>query len=96
MDSYGDVAYDAAQRPGDSNLLDILNHCSDDRISTDANDFMEDVEGLSMRGLKERVSNAVEATLQPIRDRYHGLIADERGWKTLLPKVLSVQARAPQ
>lgn len=77
-DSQGTVTYDIERRPGVSNLVDILYHCSEDRHSVSADDFTEDLEGLSMRGLKERVSEGIERLVKPIRENYLGLIDDER------------------
>lgn len=78
-DSEGDTTYDVEKRPGVSNLVDILYHCSSDenRSSMSENDFAKDLEGLSMRALKERVSDGIERLVKPIRENYQSLIDNE-------------------
>lgn len=77
-DDLGAVTYDPDRRPAISNLLDILYYC--DR-STNVNSREELVESLAdsdMKTFKERVAEAVETMVRPIRERYEQVVHDER------------------
>ncbi|KAJ9623639.1 Tryptophan--tRNA ligase, mitochondrial [Taxawa tesnikishii (nom. ined.)] len=68
-DSIEGVSYDPAARPGVSNLLDIAYHL-DASGAGSPQDLARDWQDLSMRALKEKVTEAVDAHLAPIRERY--------------------------
>ena len=71
----GDVTYDPANRPGVSNLIEILYHIKPDGApSREA--VASALRGLSKRAFKQAVADAVDKHLEPIRERYQGLVAD--------------------
>ena len=77
-DSHGNVSYDPERRPGVSNLLDILFHCSDGSIYADQSELAQDLSALGMRAFKERIADGVEATVRPIRERYEELVQSQQ------------------
>lgn len=77
-DSRGGVSYDPAQRPGVRNLVDMLYYCTNDKDHVTQEDLAKDLDGLSMREFKDRVADGVEATIQPIRERYDACIGNEK------------------
>jgi len=69
-DSDTEVRYDVANKPGVSNLLDILAAATDstpDKVAADYTRYGD---------LKVATGEAVVALLEPIQQRYHELIAD--------------------
>ncbi len=81
-DSDSEVRYDIATKPGVSSLLDILAAATGTTPQAAA-------EGYTQYGpLKNDTGEAVVALLEPIQQRYHGLIAD----KGELARLLSVGA----
>nr|OQO15546.1 hypothetical protein B0A51_17413 [Rachicladosporium sp. CCFEE 5018] len=73
-DSITGVSYDPVQRPGVSNLIDILYHCTEGAGFTDQGALAKDMDGSSLRSVKQRVSDAVERQIGPIRERYQEII----------------------
>ncbi|OQO04559.1 hypothetical protein B0A48_09481 [Cryoendolithus antarcticus] len=73
-DSITGVSYDPVQRPGVSNLVDILYHCTQGAGFEDQAALAKDLDGSSLRAVKRRVSDAVESQLRPIRERYQEII----------------------
>ena len=67
-DSIEGVTYDPERRPGVTNLLEIIHHLTPGSESPMA--LAKDMENLSMRALKERAVDVVDAELAPIRERY--------------------------
>jgi tryptophanyl-tRNA synthetase len=67
-DSLEDITYDPENRPGVSNLLDILKHIKDDEISS--NDLAAAFRASSLRVLKETVAGAVVERLREVREKY--------------------------
>jgi tryptophanyl-tRNA synthetase len=85
-DSDGVVAYDRANKPGVSNLLDILSAATD----TPAEQLAE---SYSQYGpLKKDTGDAVIALVDPIRSRYHELMSD-KGELARLIKIGNQRAR---
>ncbi|EME43087.1 hypothetical protein DOTSEDRAFT_89047 [Dothistroma septosporum NZE10] len=87
-DSMDGITYDPQNRPGVSNLLDIIYHATSIEASPgDAADgagqvaLAKDMEGMSLRIVKERATEAVENMVKPIRERYAELIHDD-AWLT--------------
>jgi tryptophanyl-tRNA synthetase len=72
-DSIDGISYDRAARPGVSNLLDLLFHF-DPAGAASPEDLARDLEGLSMRGLKTKVADAVDEGLKDVRGRYEELM----------------------
>lgn len=80
-DSTNSVTYDREARPGVSNLVDILFHINEASGQQEASSPQElaeqDLNGISLKALKERVGKAVDEHLTPVRDRYEQLIAED-------------------
>lgn len=72
-DSLPGVSYDPAERPGISNLLDILSVF--DPEGRDGQQLADQYSDLSPKQLKDMVSDAVVGGLDGIRDRYLELTA---------------------
>src|ERR1700722_1925843 len=67
-DSEPGITYDPKTRPGVSNLLEILKHTTQSPNSCE--ELAHDLSGLTMRQLKEHVSQAVVKCLSGIRESY--------------------------
>ncbi|OJD38893.1 tryptophan-trna ligase [Diplodia corticola] len=76
-DSVDGVSYDPETRPGVSNLVEIMFHLGAGGDGVDCDGLARECEGLSMRALKERAVEVVDARLAPVRERYRELILDE-------------------
>jgi tryptophanyl-tRNA synthetase len=72
-DSGRDVAYDRAEKPGISNLIEIMQVATGDAIDAIQGRYRDAGYG----AFKKDVGEAVVALLDPIRSRYEGLRADE-------------------
>jgi tryptophanyl-tRNA synthetase len=79
-DSESDVRYDRVEKPGVSNLLDILAACTGESAESLAGHYHQ------YGPLKNDTGEAVLAMLEPIQARYHELITD-RGELTRLLRV---------
>jgi tryptophanyl-tRNA synthetase len=79
-DSESDVRYDRVEKPGVSNLLDILAACTGESAESLAGRYHQ------YGPLKNDTGEAVLAMLEPIQARYHELITD-RGELTRLLRV---------
>jgi tryptophanyl-tRNA synthetase len=79
-DSGRDVRYDPAEKPGVSNLLEIMSVASGEPIDALERRFANAGYG----ELKEAVGESVVSLLAPIRDRFEALRADERELQRLL------------
>jgi tryptophanyl-tRNA synthetase len=71
-DSELGINYDPKSRPGVSNLLEILKHTTDS--SSSCEELAKDLSNLTMRQLKDHVSQAVVKCLSGIRETYHELM----------------------
>lgn len=69
-DSDNEVRYDRAEKPGVSNLLDILAACTGDKPESLAERYTQ------YGPLKSDTGEAVLAVLEPIQRRYHELLGD--------------------
>jgi tryptophanyl-tRNA synthetase len=79
-DSERDVRHDRAQKPGVSNLIEIMSVASGNSIA----DIESRYDGAGYGQFKEDVGEAVVALLDPIRERYEALRADTRELQRLL------------
>ena len=77
-DSDGVVAYDRENKPGVSNLLDILSAATGQSVETLATSYSQ------YGPLKKDAGDAVIALVDPIRTRYHELMADPAELSRLL------------
>lgn len=76
-DSIEGVSYDRERRPGVSNLVDLIFHF-DKGGAASPEELARDLKGLSMRALKERTAETVDAAIAPIRARYEELMAGDQ------------------
>lgn len=67
-DSYEGISYDPQNRPGVSNLLDILKHTIDDETSMQ--DLVADFKDSNLRLLKQAVTEAVVKDLRDVREKF--------------------------
>ena len=74
-DSFGDVSYDPANRPGVSNLLDLLAGLEGDGTATPQT-LVGRYAGKNSGALKADLVEAATAALRPIRDDFLRLQAD--------------------
>ena len=79
-DSDGIIKYDEVNKPGISNLLNILSCCTNKSIS----DLETEFEGVGCGEFKKAVADAIITLLMPIQDKYEKILAD----KNYLNKVL--------
>jgi tryptophanyl-tRNA synthetase len=79
-DSERDVRHDRAQKPGVSNLIEIMSVASGSSIA----DIESRYDGAGYGQFKDDVGEAVVALLDPIRERYEALRADTRELQRLL------------
>jgi tryptophanyl-tRNA synthetase len=75
-DSMDGITYDPEARPGVSNLIDLLYHSGAEDGYESQEALARDLEGLSLRALKEKVAESIDMQLQPIRERYKDIIHD--------------------
>lgn len=71
-DSQAEVSYDPVNRPGVSNLLDILSGITDSSPEV----HVQRLEGKHMKDLKRAVGDALEPVLQNFQDAFARLKAD--------------------
>lgn len=88
-DSEAGITYDPDSRPGVSNLLDLLYHAKYEYSSVTQQELAKDFESHSLRALKEAVAQAINDSIQPIRESYFQTIEN----KELLDEVARTGAR---
>lgn len=76
-DSMEGVSYDREKRPGVSNLVDLLYHF-DPAGAASPEQLANELQGLSMRALKERVADTVDTSISGIRARYQDLMGGDQ------------------
>jgi tryptophanyl-tRNA synthetase len=79
-DSGREVRYDEAEKPGISNLLEIMSVATGEPVAALESRF----DGAGYGAFKEAVGESVVELLAPIRERYEALRADERELQRLL------------
>lgn len=79
-DSDGIIKYDEVNKPGISNLLNILSCCTNKSIS----DLETEFEGVGYGEFKKAVADAIITLLMPIQEKYEKILSD----KDYLNKVL--------
>ncbi len=67
-DSIDGVSYDPENRPGVSNLLDLL-YCFDKQGAASPAELGKDLHDMSMAALKEQVADAVDEGIKEIREK---------------------------
>lgn len=73
-DSLPGISYDRANRPGVTNLIEIMSHMSPDNKSCEQ--IAEDLKDSSLRVLKEEVARVVVEHLKPMREEYMRLMSE--------------------
>jgi tryptophanyl-tRNA synthetase len=76
-DSIEGVSYDREKRPGVSNLVDLIYHF-DDSAATSPEALANDLKNLSMRALKERAADTIDAGIKDIRGAYEELMSGDQ------------------
>ena len=71
-DSIAGISYDPVERPGVSNLVDILKHVTESRESSEY--IAQDNANVSMRAFKEMIANEVITSLEGIRERFQEIM----------------------
>ncbi|KAF2747895.1 tryptophanyl-tRNA synthetase-like protein, partial [Sporormia fimetaria CBS 119925] len=75
-DSIEGVSYDRETRPGVSNLIDLMCYM-DEGLTMTPQELAIDMKDLSMRALKEKVAETLDASLKDVRERYNFYINSE-------------------
>jgi len=88
-DSDGDIRFDPNEKPGVSNLLSIIAALTDESIET----VTASLSGQGYGALKERVSDCVIATLEPLQAEHKRLMADQAFLKAVLERNAEKAAR---
>jgi tryptophanyl-tRNA synthetase len=76
-DSVEGVSYDRINRPGVSNLIDLMCYM-DESAGLTPHEVAKDMENVSLRALKETVAERIDKGLVDIRDRYKEIVEKER------------------
>lgn len=76
-DSTQGVSYDPATRPGVSNLLEIIHHMEGGTMSCE--EIARDLQGLSMKALKDRATESIVRNLGELSHRYEEILNRDRG-----------------
>jgi tryptophanyl-tRNA synthetase len=77
-DSIEGVSYDRQNRPGVSNLVDLMYHF-DDVGAASPEELADELKALSMRALKEKVAETIDKGIRDMRGRYQDLMgADQK------------------
>jgi tryptophanyl-tRNA synthetase len=74
-DSIEGVTYDRQNRPGVTNLVDLMYHFNDS-IAASPEEMANDLRELSMKALKEKVTDTVDVGIRDIRGRYKALMGE--------------------
>jgi tryptophanyl-tRNA synthetase len=76
-DSIEGVSYDREGRPGVSNLVDLMYHL-DESVAASPEELANDLKDVSMRALKEKVANTIDAEIRDIRERYEAFVGGDQ------------------
>lgn len=80
-DSLDGISYDPDNRPGVSNLLDLIYHSEGHADSSTHGSgqaaLAKEMDGMSLRLVKERAAKAVNDVVSPIRERYAEIIGQQ-------------------
>jgi tryptophanyl-tRNA synthetase len=72
-DSIEGVSYDREKRPGVANLVDLL-YRFDESVAASPEELASELKNLSMRALKEKVTDTVDEGIRDVRGRYEELM----------------------
>jgi tryptophanyl-tRNA synthetase len=91
-DSINSVSYDPENRPGVSNLLQLLSHF--DTEGRSAHDLGSEYANLGLGQFKKVISETISERLAPIRTRYEQFLAEDGGkYLDHVEKQVAVKAR---
>jgi tryptophanyl-tRNA synthetase len=76
-DSIEGVSYDRDGRPGVSNLVDLMYHF-DESAAASPEELARDLKDFSMRALKEKVADTIDAGIRDTRERYDELMGGDQ------------------
>ncbi|KAL6703135.1 Tryptophan--tRNA ligase, mitochondrial [Coniothyrium glycines] len=76
-DSIDGVSYDRINRPGVSNLVDLMYHF-DPSLAPSPEALAKDLERHSLRTFKGAVADAIDRAMQPIREKYADLVSGDQ------------------
>ncbi|KAI9718979.1 MAG: hypothetical protein M1812_003864 [Candelaria pacifica] len=76
-DSIPGISYDPIQRPGVSNLIELMHYMGSETLSCEA--IGRECEGLSMRLFKERITECVVSNLSSIQGEYGRIMNADEG-----------------
>ncbi|KAF2854329.1 tryptophanyl-tRNA synthetase-like protein [Plenodomus tracheiphilus IPT5] len=76
-DSIEGVSYDHQERPGVSNLVDIMYYMNES-VAESPQELAKDMKLLSMRALKEKVADTVDENLRDVRERYEEILGAQQ------------------
>lgn len=79
-DSEPTISYDPVDRPGVSNLIELLGHFRDDGKGGSCDDIVAEYGNLSLRAFKELLGSKISIKLEPVRERYLELTNDNSGY----------------
>ncbi|EGP85071.1 unnamed protein product [Zymoseptoria tritici ST99CH_1A5] len=78
-DSVEGISYEPERRPGVSNLLDLIYHCTEPNGAAGGQETLaKEMQGMSLRVVKERAAAAVENLVRPIREKYAEIVDDDQ------------------
>ncbi|KJY02200.1 tryptophanyl-trna synthetase like protein [Zymoseptoria brevis] len=78
-DSVEGISYEPERRPGVSNLLDLIYHCTEPNGAANGQETLaKEMQGMSLRVVKERAAAAVENVVRPIREKYAEIVDDDQ------------------
>lgn len=69
-DSVTGISHNPEERPGVSNLLEIMYHLQSDEDQVSLDEMTKDCEDLTLRAFKERVVHCIDHHLEGIRESY--------------------------
>lgn len=75
-DSEPTISYDPVNRPGVSNLIELMGHFDGDRS---CDDIVAEYGSLNLRAFKELLGSKISSKLEPVRERYLELTNDNTG-----------------
>lgn len=78
-DSLDGITYDPENRPGVSNLIDLIYHTAYPNGSGGSSEALaSEMAGMSLKVVKSRAADAVESVVRPIREKYAEIIQNDQ------------------
>lgn len=78
-DSLDGITYETQRRPGVSNLLDLIYHTlPNDGFDGGQEALAKEMEGMSLKAVKDRAADAVESLVKPIRENYAEIVRNDQ------------------